>query len=452
MTLIRKQTSIPIQKETDVCVIGGGPAGIGAAVAAARHNKHVILIEKRGFTGGNVTACYVENPDYFMAGTQFAPEGIYAEIESGFLSKFGNDNVRPKKNKSFNSETLKCYLDDYLLSNGIQLMLHSFVNDVICEDDVIRAVIIQTKKGPAAITAKTFIDTTGDGDVAYAAGVPCDIGRDMDGKCQPGTVAVRLAGANVKELLTDGDKLQKITKEFRAEYQKGNIQLTCKRQDIPFGRLTKAGIISYVNYSCAYDIDPTDNEDLTRGEIECRKYILEIVRYLKTHYAELRDIEIASIAPEIGFRDSRRIHGNYRLTIEDMEAQKHFQDAIAVFPRFYDMLSPDGIMSETSDFSGKGYHGHIFEPVIGNRYFEVPYRCMVPDKINNMLVAGRCVSADHVAECGLRAVSLCTLMGQAAGTAGALAVDNQVSLSNIPIKTLQKQLINDGIKIPMDQD
>ena len=309
MTLIRKQTSIPIQKETDVCVIGGGPAGIGAAVAAARHNKHVILIEKRGFTGGNVTACYVENPDYFMAGTQFAPEGIYAEIESGFLSKFGNDNVRPKKNKSFNSETLKCYLDDYLLSNGVQLMLHSFVNDVICEDDIIRAVIIQTKKGPAAITAKTFIDATGDGDVAYAAGVPCDIGRDKDGKCQPGTVAVRLAGANVKELLTDGDKLQKITKEFRAEYQKGNIQLTCKRQDIPNIYVSKEDFISrycfdeedansiYANLMRAYD-----NAIVLREEIgsEALSYIqLAVYAMNKAKFSDAPLIQLQNVVDNI---------------------------------------------------------------------------------------------------------------------------------------------------------
>ena len=172
-----------------------------------------------------------------------------------------------------------------------------------------------------------------------------------------------------------------------------------------FGRLTKAGQISYVNYSCAHGIDPTDIEGLTRGEMECREYILEIYHYLKNQFHELRDIEITSIAPEIGFRDSRRIRGEYYLTIEDMESDRQFDDAIAVFPRFYDMLPPDGTSSGDGKVEGKGYDGHIFEPIVDERTFQVPYRALVPAGINNLLLAGRCISADHVAESGIRAIS-----------------------------------------------
>lgn len=449
MQIIRKERVLEIEKETEVLVVGGGPAGIGAAVAAARQGRKVLLLEKRGFLGGNITACYVENCNYFLTGTPFHAEGIYAEIEQECLSRYGNDNIRINKDKSFDSEYLKVFLDEFLRKNGVEVLLHSFVNEVIMKEERIEAVIIQTKKGPVAVKANLVIDATGDGDVAFCAGVPFEQGREKDGLCQPGTVSVRLAGANVKELTEDGDRLGRITKEFRADYRAGKVNLPCKRQDIPFGRLTRAGQISYVNYPCAYGLDPTDVEDLTRGEVECRQYIMDIFRYLKEHYAELKDIEITSIAPEIGFRDSRRIRGLHRLTIEEMEAQVHYVDTIAVFPRFYDMLSPDAIMFGDETVKGRGYEGYIYEPIKDDRCFEIPYRSLVPVNVSNLLVAGRCISADHVAESGTRAVSLCMMTGQAAGTAASLAVEENVEAAKVPIEKLQNLLRQSNIDIPV---
>ena len=164
----------------------------------------------------------------------------------------------------------------------------------------------------------------------------------------------------------------------------------------------------------------------------------------------MKNIEIASIAPEIGFRDSRRIEGLYKLTIDDMESNRHFDDVIAVFPRFYDMLSPDANMDGDGKVEGKGYVGHIFEPVVDKRSFEIPYRSLLPVNVRNLIVAGRCISADHVAESGTRAVSLCMMTGQAAGTAAALAVRDGLSPEKIKIRELQNLLINQKIKLPVD--
>ena len=450
MRIVRPEKEIEIYKTTDVLVVGGGPAGIGAAVAAARQGRKVLLLEKRGFLGGNVTACYVENCNYFLAGTGFSSEGVYAEIEELAYKEYGNDNIREKNKYAFSSEYLKVFLDDFLQREGVELLLHSFVNEVIMKDDRIEAVIIQTKKGPAAVKAGMVIDATGDGDVAFAAGVPYEQGRETDGLCQPGTVSVRLAGADPKVLLENGDMLSEIGRVFKQDYRAGKTGLACKRQDLPFGRLTNGGQISYVNYACAYGIDPTDISDLTRGEIECRKYDIDIWKYLKTHFEALKNIEIASIAPEIGFRDSRRIEGLYKLTIDDMESNRHFDDVIAVFPRFYDMLSPDANMDGDGRVEGKGYVGHIFEPVVDKRSFEIPYRSLLPVNVRNLIVAGRCISADHVAESGTRAVSLCMMTGQAAGTAAALAVRDGLSPEKIKIRELQNLLINQKIKLPVD--
>lgn len=448
MYITRKEQVLEIQKEVEVLVVGGGPAGIGASVAAARQGRRVLLLEKRGFLGGNVTACYVENCNYFLRGTPFHSEGIFAEIEKKSIEKYGNDNVRIHKDLSFDSERFKVFLDEFIQENKVELLLHSFVNEVIMDGDRLAAVLIQTKKGPVAVKADVVIDTTGDGDVAFGAGVPYEQGRDRDGLCQPGTVSVRLAGADVEGLTRDGDRLGQITKEFRKEYREGKINLPCKRQDIPFGRLTKAGQISYVNYPCAYGLDPTDIGDLTRGEMECRQYIMDIVRYLKENYEELKRIEITSIAPEIGFRDSRRIVGLHKLTIEEMEAQTHYEDTIAVFPRFYDMLSPDANMFGDETVKGRGYEGYIYEPVKDDRHFEIPYRSLVPVNVKNLLVAGRCISADHVAESGTRAVSLCMMTGEAAGIAASLAVEAGADVADVDVKTLQQRLRANNINIP----
>lgn len=449
MEITREAKTLRIEKATEVLVVGGGPAGIGAAVAAARMGRKTLLLEKRAFLGGNITACYVENCNYFLRGTGFTSEGIYAEIEKKCYEKYGNDNVRERNLTCFSSEYLKVFLDEFVQEAGVEILFHSFVNEVIMTGDRITAVLIQTKKGPVAVKADMVIDTTGDADVAFAAGIPFEQGRSKDGLCQPGTVSLRLAGADTKALIKNGDRLSEIGRIFKEDYRAGKTGLACKRQDLPFGRLTKGGQISYVNYSCVYAIDPTDIAGLTKGELDCRQYIMDIYRYLKTHFEELKDIEIASIAPEIGFRDSRRIEGRYKLSIEDMESGKHFEDVIAVFPRFYDMLAPDAYMDGDGKVEGKGYVGHIYEPVVDERTFEIPYRSLVPVNVGNLLAAGRCISADHVAESGIRAISLCMMTGQAAGTAAALAIENEVEPADISVKLLQECLKEQNIYLPM---
>lgn len=449
MEIRRPEKIFQVWKEADVLVVGGGPAGVGAAISAARQGKQVLLLEKRGFLGGNITACYVENCNYFLRGTQFGPEGLYAEIEEGCFEEFGNDNTREKNRKAFHSEYLKIYLDRLMKKNGVEVLFHSFVNEVIMEENRIAAVLIQTKQGSRAVSAKMIVDATGDADIAFGAGVPFEQGREKDGMCQPGTVNFRVTGAHREEMMqTKGDRLTQISHIFMEESRAGRTGLSCSKQDIPFGRVTAAGQISYVNYSCAHGIDPTDVEGLSRGETECREYILELYRYLKKKFPEMRDIEITSIAPEIGFRDSRRIKGKYYVTIDDLEEGKQFEDVIAVFPRFYDMLSPDGIAGGDGKVEGKGYNGHIFEPVVDDRTFQVPYRALLPEGVDNLLVAGRCISADHVAESGIRAVSLCMMTGQAAGTAAAMAVEMNVTPEHVDIRMLQESLRKQHFHIP----
>jgi hypothetical protein len=298
-----------------------------------------------------------------------------------------------------------------------------------------------------AVRARQIIDCTGDGDVAFAAGIPFDQGRDRDHLCQPGTVNFRITGADAAALTADGeDRLREIGRQFREDYRAGRTGLSCKRQDIPFGRLTPAGQVSYVNYPCAYGIDPTGITGLTQGERECRQYIAEICSYMKEHFEGFEGLELASIAPEIGFRDSRRIRGDYRLTIDDVLAGRHFDDAIACIPQFYDMLSPDANMNEGSP-QDAGYNGYICSFPRDGVNFEIPYRCLLPLGVDNLLVAGRCISADHVAESGVRAILACMYTGQAAGTAAGLAQKGGLTPRTIRVQELRDSLRTQNLVI-----
>jgi hypothetical protein len=449
MIVTIKPKEVNVSHEVDVLVVGGGPAGIGAAVSAARTGASTMLLEKRGFLGGNITACYVENCNWFLTGTKFSTHGLYAEIEDAYRLEYGRSHDIRESGSRFSADYLRIYLDELMEKERVTVLLHSFVNDVVLEDGHIQAVIIQTKNGPMAIAAKVVIDATGDGDIAAAAGVPYKMGRDKDSYCQPGTLNFRIAGADARYLSEPGDRLKEIGKKFEKDYLSGRTGLDCKRKDLPFGRLTNAGMISYINYPCSYMIDPTSNTDLSRGEIECRKYIKQFMKYMKNNFHGFENIELASIAPEIGFRDSRRIEGKYCLSHQDIEADKQFDDVICVFPRMYDMLSPDGNMRGDGSLEGEGNRGHIFVHITGDddRTFQVPYRCLVPVKTSNLLTAGRCISATHVAESGIRAIFACMLTGQAAGTAASISINTHVTPEKVDIKKVQEALKNQGVQL-----
>jgi ribulose 1,5-bisphosphate synthetase/thiazole synthase len=442
--------SADIIREADVLVVGGGPAGIGAAVSAGQAGFKVLLLEKNGFLGGNITASYVETCNYFMKNTPFHSCGVYARMEAGYREKFGrSQDIRPNAPHRFNSENLKIYLDTFVHSAGVEILFHSFVNDVVLKNNRIEAVIIQTKQGPVAVKAGIVIDSTGDGDVAYSAGVPFEQGRDTDHLCQPGTLSFRVAGVNAALLMENGeDKLAEIGRKYKQDYRAEKTGLTCKRQDLPFGRMTAGGQISYVNYPCAYGIDPTDIADLSRGEEECRQYILEMVEYMSKNFVGMEHVELSSIATEICFRDSRRFVGRYKLTIEDMESDRWFDDVIAVYPRFYDMLAPDAEMDGDGSVEGKGYKGHIYVPIEGNRSFQIPYFSLVPEKIDNLLLSGRSISCDHVAQSGIRAISACMQTGEAAGAAAGIALKSGVAPVDVNIAELQNVLRTQGVILP----
>lgn len=433
-----KKESLPIRREVEVLVVGGGPAGIGAAVQAARNGTQVLLLERHGFLGGNITACYVETCNHFLFNYPDKVGGLYREIEEKYKQRFGrSDDIRKDfPAHRFSSEYLKVFLDDFFEENKIDILYHTFAVDVIKEDNYIKGVVIASKSGLEAVLAKIIIDATGDADIAAYAGVEFLKGRESDGLCQPGTLNFRLCGINVDKVLEKGAKYYSdILKRMQEE---GTSKLSCPRRTAPMGRITPAGMLSYINFSDVYRIDPTNVEDITKGEIVARRQIMEFINFIKEYWDGFENCELVSFAPIIGFRDSRRIVGEYTLTQNDIEMGKYFFDEIVRYPRFYDMLSLTGRWDKDDT---------IYIEVEPDREFSIPYRCLLPRSIENLLVAGRCISTEHVAESSIRAISACMATGEAAGTAAALAISNGVSPRNINVDSLRRQLQKQGARL-----
>lgn len=436
-------------REVDVLVVGGGPAGIGAAVSAAYDGSKVLMLEKGGFLGGNITKSYVEGCNYFLNGTGYEPTGVWAKMETQYKEEYGRGHdLRPGPTFRFSSEYLKIFLDKFMKENNVEVLFHSFVNDVVVEDEEIKAVIIQTKQGPLAVVAKTIVDCSGDADVAFAAGVAFEQGRATDGITQPGTLSFRVAGIDSATLLENGkDVLNIVGGKYNKDYRAGVTGLSCKRQDLPFGRLTPGGQVSYLNYACVYGIDSTDIFGMSSGEMEARGYIREMLDYMRGNMLGFEKAELSSIATEVSFRDSRRINGKYHLTIEDLRTKRHFDDCIGIYPQFYDMLAPDAYMDGDGHVDGGGYKGHIYHLINDGTRYQIPYGALVPQGIKNLLVAGRAISCDHVAQSGIRAIYCCMSTGEAAGAAAAIASKQNIPTELVDIKELQTRLIAQGVKL-----
>ena len=410
-------------KKYDVIIIGGGFAGIGAAISAAREGVKVLLVEKSNSLGGAAVNCLV-NP--FMP-TKTKIEGEEIELSKGIF-----ETIRKKLLEkgallgiAFLEEELKLILNDMMEEYDIDLLFHAYICDANRKGDKIESVSVATISGIERLEADYFIDATGDAQLAFLAGCPTMLGRQPDHLCQPMTLCFRLGNVDVERFYASRERL-KVAHEKALE----NGELINPRENVLVFKLPVPNVLHF-NTTRVVKLNPTSALDVSKAEVIARKQVHEIYNFMKKHADGLENSYLMSTASEIGVRESRMIVGEYILTEKDCWDYKRFEDAICVCNYSIDIHSPEGTGTKQTYFPE-------------GKYYTIPYRSLIPKTLSNTLVAGRCISSDHGAQASYRIMPTVCCIGEGAGTAIALAIKNKCSTRQINIDELQKILIDNG--------
>lgn len=415
---------LPIAGEYDVIVAGSGPAGTAAAVMAGRMGAKVLIIEWNNAIGGISTSGMMSH----WTGSVTSP--MYTEI----LQRSADMNEGEQKGKIqqfINPENLKTVYLDMLKDANVDVLLYTFVCGVVMDGDQLTGVITESKSGRRVFRSKVVVDGTGDGDVAAFAGVEYYKGRESDGKMQPATLMFKVAGVDMSHAVLLGS--------FESTYQteKGELQALAKEHiPYPAGHLlayksTLPGIVTCNMTNCT-DIDGTKAEDLTRAEIVCRSQMPAIVKYLREFVPGFENCYIISAGSMMGVRETRHFKGVYTLNENDILTAKVFDDWVVRGAHFnFDVHNMTG-----SGLDATGVQKHWTQP----KGYTIPYGCLVPEKINGLLLSGRNISGTHIAHSNYRVMPICVGIGAAAGVAAATAIKKGVQVRDIKGEELQDRL------------
>lgn len=415
---------LPIAGEYDVIVAGSGPAGTAAAVMAGRMGAKVLIIEWNNTIGGISTSGMMSH----WTGSVTSP--MYTEI----LQRSANMNEGEQKGKIqqyINPENLKSVYLDMLKDANVDVLLYTFVCGVVMEGDQLTGVITESKSGRRVFRSKVVVDGTGDGDVAAFAGVEYQKGRESDGKMQPTTLMFKVAGVDMSRAVLLGS--------FESTYQteKGELQALAKEHiPYPAGHLlayksTLPGIVTLNMTNCT-DIDGTKAEDLTKAEIVCRSQMPAIIKYLREFVPGFENCYIISAASLMGVRETRHFKGMYTLNENDILTAKVFDDWVVRGAHFnFDVHNLTG-----AGLDKTGVQKHWTQP----KGYTIPYGCLVPEKINGLLLSGRNISGTHIAHSNYRVMPICVGIGAAAGAAAATAIKKGVQVRDIKGEELQDRL------------
>lgn len=407
----------------DLIVMGGGLTGCAAAVAAARRGLSALLIEKTGALGGAAVVNLV-NP-FMPNGTRIngkfteLSQGLYAEIK-GRLADMGAIEGR-----MFHEEYLKIALDRLCAEAGVNVLLHSVLAGADAEDGHVRRVRVVNRAGVQAYEADFFIDCTGDADLAVLCGCPYRLGRAGDGLCQPMTLCFRVANVDIEKYR---EVSATISPRYQAAQRAGKIKNP--REDVLVFHTLVGGMLHF-NSTRVVKLNPTDPFDLSRAEREAREQVLELFRFMKENIEGFEHADLAFSAIEIGVRESRMIDGRHVLTAGEMKDCVRFPDAIAAGNYDIDIHNPEG--SGTS---------HFFFPE--GHYYTIPYRSLQPVGVDNLLVAGRSISATHEAQASIRIMPICITLGEAAGAAVAVAKRDGTTCAGVDVAKLRETLREAG--------
>lgn len=426
-----RATEYPVRY--DVLVCGGGPSGIMAAVASAREGAKVALIERYGFLGGMATAGYVAPLSEFAFNGERVIGGIPWEFVQRLESMGGAFVEWPKGNVDFDIELYKLCAQRMVLEAGVELFTHTTLAGVCMDGGEVCGAIVENKSGLSLLRAGRFIDATGDGDLAFLAGVPMQ--ENPEGELQPLSFCFVLSGVD-----TDSELLQRY---MYHSGKKGSSQCTPVREkllalkakgaDLPdFGGpwfnsvMHKGSVAVNITRSAA---DSTDNRDFAAAECRLREDIFKFAEALRKHVPEFRNSYVASTAPQAGIRESRRILGMHTVTAEEYVAGLKYDDSISRGAHQIDMHASKGSGQVLIKLSQAAY---------------VPFRAMIADGFPNLIVAGRCISADRKALASLRVQASCMGIGQAAGVAAAQSLKQGKAVQDLDISALTSRLRDMG--------
>lgn len=422
---------LPVFDQADVVVLGSGSAGSVAAIASARTGADTLLIERYGFLGGTSTMVLDTFYGFYPPGEQAGRVvgGIPWEIVLG-LKERRMMLERPNSygagtGVTYDPETLKVVWEERAGAAGVRLRLHTVCAGALVEDEKVVGLIVAGKAGLGKILARVIVDASGDADVCFHAGVPFQRAGE-DGPPQSLTTTFRLGNVQVERAMAV--KRAQLEELMKRANRSGHYHLP--REDGSVHITPLPGVVA-TNMTRIAHVDATDPLQLTQAELEGRRQALEYVRFLKAEVPGYEQAYLMNFSVQAGIRETRRVHGEYRLSREDVLAARKFDDAIAQCGAPIEDHHPGS--------------GTRWEYIPGGQTYDIPYRCLLPLKRENLLIAGRCLSATHDAHASVRSMGQCMAMGQAAGTAAALAVAAQQTPRQLSVQRLQERLLADGV-------